>query len=74
MTRASAGELVGVDEEAAVGVAGVHGQHPVVDVLLGALALVAGGQQAARGVGVQAGLQAGGLRVVVATVSISEIN
>ena len=42
-TRASRGQLVGVDEETPVGVARVVGEHAVVDVLLGAVALVAGG-------------------------------
>ena len=68
---AGAGELVGVDEEASVGVTGVHREHPVVDVLLGALRLVAGGQQPAGAVREQAGLQPGGLGVVVVTVAVS---
>merc|ERR1719234_2186954 len=54
---AGAGQLVGVNEEAPVGVARVDGEHPVVDVLLGALRLVAGSQQPAGAVGGQAGLQ-----------------
>ena len=37
MARAGAGELVGVNEESPVGVAGVDREHPVVHELLGAL-------------------------------------
>ena len=68
---AGTGQLVGVDEEAPVGVAGVDGEHPVVDVLLGALGLVAGGQQPAGAVRGQAGLQPGGLGVVVVAVAVA---
>jgi len=68
---ACAGQLVGVDEEASVGVAGVDGEHPVVDVLLGALGLVARSQQPAGTVGGQAGLQPGGLGVVVVAVAVA---
>merc|ERR1712223_648856 len=65
------GQLVGVDEEAPVGVAGVDGEHPVVDVLLGALGLVAWGQQPAGTVGGQAGLKPCGLGVVVVAVAVA---
>ena len=68
---AGAGQLVGVDEESPVGVARVDREHAVVDILLGALGLVAGGQQPARAVGVEAGLEAGGLRVVVVPVAVT---
>jgi len=44
MARAGAGKLVGVNEESPVGIAGVDRKHPVVHILLGALALVAGGE------------------------------
>ena len=71
MAGASAGKLVGVNEESSVGITGVEGEHPVVDILLGTLGLVAGGQQSAGTVREQAGLQSGGLGVVVVTVSIS---
>ena len=37
MAGASAGQLVGVNEESPVGITGVQRQHPVVDKLLGAL-------------------------------------
>merc|ERR1719341_2237631 len=65
---ACAGQLVGVNEEAPVGVARVDGEHPVVDVLLGALRLVARSQQPTGAVGGQAGLQPGCLSVVVVAV------
>ena len=68
---ACTGQLVGVNEEASVGVAGVDGEHPVVDVLLGALGLVARSQQPAGTVGGQAGLQPGGLSVVVVAVAVA---
>merc|ERR1719378_2013872 len=71
MAGAGTGQLVGVDEESPVGVAGVHRQHPVVHVLLGALALVAGDQEAAGRVGVVARLQPGGLGVVVLAVAVA---
>ena len=64
------GELVGVDEESPVGIAGVKGDHAVVDVLLGALGVVAGGQETAGGVRGEAGLQPGGLGVVVVAVAV----
>ena len=71
MARASAGELVGVNEESSVWVTGVQGEHSVVDKLLGALGLVARGQESAGTVWEQASLQPGGLCVVVVTVAIA---
>ena len=71
MTGAGTGQLVGVDEESSVGITGVEGEHSVVDVLLGTLGLIAGGQQSAGAVREQAGLQSGGLGVVVVTVAIT---
>jgi len=71
VTGAGAGELVGVDEESSVGITGVDREHPVVDVLLGALGLVAGGEEPAGAVREQAGLQPGGLGVVVVTVAVT---
>ena len=68
---AGTGQLVGVDEEAPVGVAGVDREHPVVDVLLGALGLVAGGQQATRAVREETRLEARGLGVVVVTIAVT---
>ena len=70
MARASRGELVRVNEESTVGIAGVEGQHPVVDVLLGALGLVAGGEKAAGRVRGLAGLEPGSLGVVVVTIAV----
>merc|ERR1739844_633168 len=71
VTGAGTGELVGVDEESSVGITGVQGEHPVVDVLLGTLGLVAGGQQSAGAVGEQTGLQSGGLGVVVVPIAVA---
>ena len=71
MTGAGTGQLVGVDEESSVGITGVEGEHSVVDVLLSTLGLVAGGQQSAGAVREQAGLQSGGLGVVVVTVAVT---
>jgi len=71
MARTSTGELVCINEESSVWITRVEGQHSVVDKLLGALGLVAGGQESAGAVGEQTGLQSGGLGVVVVTISIS---
>jgi len=71
VTGAGTGQLVGVDEESSVGITGVEGEHPVVDILLGTLGLVAGGQQSAGAVREQTGLQSGGLGVVVVPVAVS---
>ena len=71
VTGASTGQLVGVDEESSVGITGVEGEHPVVDILLGTLGLVAGGQQPAGAVRGQAGLKPGGLGVVVVAVAVA---
>lgn len=64
MARAGRRQLEGVDEQTLVGVTRIEGEHPVVDVLLDALALVARGQGAASGFGEQAALNALGLGVV----------
>jgi len=74
MARTSTGELVCINEESSVWITRVKGQHSVVDKLLGALGLVAGGQESAGTVGEQTGLQSGGLGVVVVTISISVRN
>jgi len=71
MARAGTGELVGVNEEAPVGVTRVNRKHPVVDILLGALGLVAGSKKPAGTVRSQAGLKAGGLGVVVVAITIA---
>ena len=52
---ASRCELEDVDENALVRVAGIEGQHPMVDVLLRALALVARSQKSASGIREKAG-------------------
>ena len=64
-------QLVSVNEKSSVGVTGVNRQHPVVNILLGALAVVTGSQQPAGRVRVQTGLEPGGLGVVVVTVSVT---
>lgn len=71
MARTGRRELVSVNEKSSVGVTGVNRQHPVVNILLGALAVVTGSQQPAGRVRVQTGLQSGSLGVVVVTVSIT---
>ena len=71
MARAGAGKLVGVNEESSVGITGVQREHPVVDKLLGALGLVAGGQQATRAVREETRLQPRGLGVVVVTIAVT---
>lgn len=70
MARAGRGELVGINEESSVGVARVEGDHSVVDILLGALAVVTRSQKSAGRIGGQAGFQAGGLGVVVVSIAI----
>ena len=42
MTGTSGRQFVNVDEETSVRIAGIEGQHAMVDVLLQALAFVAG--------------------------------
>ena len=71
MAGAGRGKLVGINEESSVGVTGVNREHPVVDILLGALAIVARSQQSAGTVGVQASLKPGGLSVVVVSITVS---
>jgi len=71
VARAGAGQLVCVDKESSVRVTGVHREHPMIDILLCALGLVAGGQEPAGTVRGEASLQSGGLSVVVVSVSIS---
>ena len=71
MAGASAGQLVGVNEESPVGIAGVDREHPVVHVLLGTLALVAWSQEPTGRVWGLAGFETSGLSVVVVSVSVS---
>ena len=47
VARAGRWQLVGVNEETPVKVARVNRDHPVVDILLGALRLIARGKEAA---------------------------
>ena len=70
VARAGRWQLVGVDEESPVGVARVDREHAVVDILLGALGLIARGKEAAGRVGCLTGLQPGGLGVVVVAVAV----
>jgi hypothetical protein len=70
MAGAGRGELVGIDEESPVGVTGVNGDHPVVDILLCALALVTGSEEPAGAVGSETGLKPGSLGVVVLAVAV----
>ena len=71
MARASTWELVGINEESSVGITGVNREHSVVDILLGALALVAGSNKPAGRVREETGFKSGGLGVVVVSVSVS---
>ena len=64
MTGASRGQLVNVDEETSLSVAGIERQHAVVHVFLQALAPVARSQRAASGFWEKASLQSLGLGVV----------
>jgi len=68
---ASTGELVGVDEESSVWITRVHREHSVVDILLGALGLVAGGKETTGRVREKTGLKTSGLGIVIVTISIS---
>jgi hypothetical protein len=70
MAGAGRRELVGIDEESPVGVTGVNGGHPVVDILLCALALVTGSKEPAGAVGSETGLEPGSLGVVVLAVAV----
>ena len=65
VTRTRRRELEDVDEDPLVRVARVEGQHPVIDVLLRALGLVAGREEPTGRVRVQAGLESGRLRVLL---------
>jgi len=71
VARAGAWKFVGVNEESSVRVTGIDREHSVVDILLGALGLVAGGEETAGGIGEETGLKAGGLGVVVMAVSVT---
>ena len=70
VARAGRWQLVGVNEETPVKVTRVDRDHPVVDILLGALGLIARGQEATGRVGCLTGLQPGGLGVVVVSVPV----
>ncbi len=61
MARAGRSKLEDVNENSLVGVTGVEGQHPVVDVLLGALGLVARSEESASRIRIETGLEPGRL-------------
>jgi len=71
MTRTSRRKLVSINEKSSVWVTGVNREHPVVNILLGALAVITGSQQPAGRVRVETSLQPGGLGVVVVAISVS---
>jgi len=71
VTGAGTWKFVGINEESSVRVTRVYREHPVVDILLGTLALVAGSQQAASRVRVLTSLKTGGLCVVVVSITIT---
>lgn len=56
---------IDVDEQALVWIARVVGEHTVVDVFLGALAVVAGSKGTAGGIREQTGLHSGGLGIIM---------
>ena len=59
------GYFESVDEKSSVKITRVEGDHPVVDLLLGALRLVTWGQESASRFRCPAGLKSGSLGVVV---------
>lgn len=65
VTGAGRRQLVDVDEETLLSIARIEGEHPMVDVLLDALAPVARSQSPAGRSSVEAGFNPLGLRVVV---------
>jgi len=71
VARTGTGQLVGVDEESSVWITRVHREHSVVDILLCALGLVAGGEKTTGRVREETGLKTGGLGVVVVTIAVS---
>ena len=64
VTWAGRRELEDVDENSFVGITRVEGQHPVVDVLLRALGLIARSQKSAGRIREEAGLESRGLRIL----------
>lgn len=70
MTGTGRGEFVGVDEESSVRIAGIDGNHSVVDVFLGTFGVITRGQKSTSGVGSAASFQSSGLGVVVVSVSV----
>jgi len=68
MARASRGKFENVNEQAFVGITGVVSQHPLVDILLRAFALIARRKKSARRIWCQTCFKAGGLGVVMRVV------
>merc|ERR1719431_60821 len=73
VARTSAGQLVCVNEEPSVWVTRINREHSVVNILLGALGLVARGKKTTSRVREQTGLKTGGLGIVVVTVSLRDV-
>jgi len=70
MARTSRGKLVGIDEKSTVRITRVQGEHSVVNILLGTFGVVTGSQKSAGRVGGLTGFQAGGLGIVIVTISV----
>jgi hypothetical protein len=70
MARTGRRELVGINKEPSVRITGIDGDHSMVNVFLGAFALVAGSKETASRVWGLTSLQAGGLSVVVMAITI----
>jgi hypothetical protein len=68
MARASRRKFENVDKQAFVRITGVIGQHPLVNVLLGAFTLITGSEKSASWIWSQTGLKAGRLGVIVSVV------
>ena len=70
MARTSRGKLVGIDEKSTVRITRVQGKHSVVNILLGTFGVITGSQKSAGRIRGLAGFQAGGLGIVIVTISV----
>jgi len=70
MARTGRRKLVGINKETSVRITGIDGDHSMVNVFLGAFALVAGSKETASRVWGLTSLQTGGLCVVVMAITI----
>ena len=70
MARTSRGKLVGIDEKSTVWITRVQGKHSVVNILLGTFGVITGSQKSAGRIRGLAGFQAGGLGIVIVTISV----